>query len=132
MKKIIFLFCFFLSAFTAQAIARNELRVFFDSIPSVETDTVSVAMSDTTIDAEIDSTGSLPVVLHITLKPPLRGESFGDWVQRNWVSVVAIALFILELSARFTPSEMDNSLVNLLKRIFDSFFPNRNIKGGTH
>lgn len=50
----------------------------------------------------------------------------------NWGAVVSALLVFIEAIVRITPTEKDNSIVNFIKWIFDSLFPNKALAGGAH
>jgi len=55
-----------------------------------------------------------------------------DIITENLWEIISVALVIFELVVRLTPSEKDNSIYNLIKRIVDTLIPNRKNTGGKH
>lgn len=60
------------------------------------------------------------------------GGGFWAWVRSNWTGLVFALFTLAEAIVRLTPSEKDDSLVNLLKRWIDKLLPNRAVGGGAH
>lgn len=63
---------------------------------------------------------------------PQENGGFWAWAKSNWVGLVLALFTIAEAVVRLTPSEKDDSLINLLKRWVDKFLPNRAVGGGAH
>ena len=55
-------------------------------------------------------------------------NSIGDFLKRNWIAVAAAFLVFLEVVVRLTPTEKDNSILNMIKAAFDAIFPNKATK----
>jgi hypothetical protein len=49
----------------------------------------------------------------------------------NWLALLFGFLGFVEVIIRLTPTETDNSIFNILKRLLDAWFPNVNRAGGT-
>lgn len=47
-----------------------------------------------------------------------------DFIQNNWVPLLWGLIALVELIVRLTPSERDNSIFNIIKRIIDLLIPN--------
>lgn len=55
-----------------------------------------------------------------------------NFIQEHWPALVVLLLAFIEGLLRLTPSEADNSIFNLLKRIIDALLPNRRAAGGLY
>lgn len=82
------------------------------------------------VSAETDST--LPVVVQVTFAPPVVGEGLWSWLRRNWWAFLIFGLGVWEIFARVTPTEVDNTVLAVIKRILDLFATNKKIGGGAH
>ncbi len=82
--------------------------------------------------AAYDSTDTPPVVVQVTFAPPIVGEGVWSWMSRNWWAFLVFGLAVWELFARVTPTEVDNTVLAVLRRILDLFITNKSLKGGTH
>lgn len=65
---------------------------------------------------------------------PPDASNTGLWalIKKNWGSVVAALLGVVEVIVRLTPTEKDNSVFNFLKFILDKIIPNQRKEGGAH
>jgi hypothetical protein len=68
---------------------------------------------------------SAPIVTAYAQAP-----SVGDWLKDNWVVLLFAFLGFVEAVIRLTPTEVDNSIFNILKRLIDAWFPNHKANGG--
>lgn len=55
-----------------------------------------------------------------------------DIITENIYEIIGVALIAFELIVRLTPTEKDNSIYNLVKRIVDALIPNKKNGGGKH
>jgi hypothetical protein len=53
------------------------------------------------------------------------------FLQDNWLALLFGFLGFVEVIIRLTPTETDNSIFNIIKRLLDAWFPNVNRSGGT-
>jgi len=53
-------------------------------------------------------------------------------ITSNLWEIIGVAMIVFELIVRLTPSEKDNSIYNMIKRILDTIIPNNKAKGGKH
>jgi hypothetical protein len=72
------------------------------------------------------------IELKVVFSNPQVGQNLWTWAKSNWVSFVAILLFIIQVATNLTPSDKDNSIFLVFKRIFEYFVPNVKTGGGTH
>jgi hypothetical protein len=79
--------------------------------------------------AEADST--LPVVVQISFTQPTQGQSVWSWLSGNWWAFLLLGLGIWELFARVTPTEVDNTILAIIKRVLDLLIPNKKTGGNT-
>ena len=77
----------------------------------------------TVLKAQLDTTDTSTAVATST---------FWDIVKNNWGALLMSFLALCEIYIRATPSESDNSIFNLLKRIVDALIPNKSTYGGVH
>ena len=70
------------------------------------------------------------IELNLTLTAPKPNGNFGDWLSASMWSIVAFLFFGLDLLFQFTPSEVDNSILNRLWRLYNLLMPNRRQGGG--
>jgi len=61
------------------------------------------------------------------IEPVGEGNFFSD----NWIALVLGLLAFIDLVARLTPTEKDNSIVNFLMTLFNSLIPNFKKSGGS-
>jgi hypothetical protein len=73
-----------------------------------------------------------PIVVEVSFALPLQGEGAWAWLVRNWWVFLGLGLTIWEIFARSTPTEIDNTILAVLRRVLDLFLPNRKIGGGVH
>lgn len=50
----------------------------------------------------------------------------------HWVALLVGLLAFIEVIVRCTPTEKDNTIFAIIKRIIDLFIPNRKKSGGSH
>ena len=55
----------------------------------------------------------------------------GNFFSDNWIALVLGLLAFIDLVARLTPTEKDNSIVNFLMTLFNSLIPNFKKGGGS-
>jgi len=55
-----------------------------------------------------------------------------EFFTENWGKILAGIIGLAEIIVRLTPSDQDNSILNLIKRIIDAIIPNFRIRGGKH
>lgn len=58
-----------------------------------------------------------------------------QWVIDNWVNIIAIVVALvplLDIVVRLTPTKKDDTLLGLVKKFLDTFFPNKKTGGGQH
>ena len=55
-----------------------------------------------------------------------------DFIIENWVVLLTSAVAIAEIIVRLTPSEKDNSIVSIIKKIVDALILNKKRGGGFH
>ena len=55
-----------------------------------------------------------------------------EFVTENLVEIISGALVIAGVIVRLTPTEKDNSVFNLVKKILDTIVPNFDKKGNKH
>lgn len=53
----------------------------------------------------------------------------GEFLRQNWLALLLGFLAFVEVIVRLTPTETDNSIFNILKRLLDAWFPNVNKQG---
>jgi len=53
-----------------------------------------------------------------------------QFIKENWVVLLAALLAFIEVIVRLTPTEKDNTIFAIVKRIIDLFIPNRKKSGG--
>lgn len=70
------------------------------------------------------------IELSVKFTKPNPTQNFGEWLGDNMWSMVLLVLFIFDLLFRFTPSEVDNSILNLFWKLYNTVFPNRRQGGG--
>jgi hypothetical protein len=58
-------------------------------------------------------------------------ETSGNFFSDNWGALVMVILGFVDLVARLTPSEKDNSIVNFLMTLFNAIIPNFKKGGGS-
>ncbi|MFY9150854.1 MAG: hypothetical protein WAO52_02480 [Prolixibacteraceae bacterium] len=58
-------------------------------------------------------------------------ESSGNFLLDNWGAILISLLGFVDLIARLTPSEKDNSIVNFLMSLFNTLIPNLKKGGGS-
>lgn len=58
-------------------------------------------------------------------------ESSGNFLLDNWGAILVGLLGFVDLIARLTPSEKDNSIVNFLMSLFNTLIPNLKKGGGS-
>jgi hypothetical protein len=58
-------------------------------------------------------------------------ESASNFISNNWGALLLGVLGFIDLVARLTPSEKDNSIVNFLVTIFNAVIPNLKKGGGS-
>lgn len=105
--------------------------------------------ADTTTSAKIVAPAPTGVLVKPTNTPPFTAPNvpvldvaqdpvptdtggIADFLKKNWGWLVTALLGIFEVIARITPTEKDNTILGLIKRLLDNFFPNRNLRGSTH
>lgn len=64
--------------------------------------------------------------------PEQEGVSIWKFILSNWVALLFALGAFLEAIVRLTPTQKDDSILNFIKSILDSFIPNRRTGGGTH
>ena len=64
--------------------------------------------------------------------PEQEGVSIWKFILSNWVALLFALGAFLEAIVRLTPTQKDDSILNFIKNILDSFIPNRRTGGGTH
>lgn len=64
--------------------------------------------------------------------PVLEATDTKGFLLQHWRSILAALLVFIESILRLTPSEKDNSIFNIIKRILDYFLPNKDPTGGVH
>ena len=55
-----------------------------------------------------------------------------DFIKNNWVFIITSLIGIAEIIVRLTPTKKDNSIVNIIKQIFDVIIKNKKAAGGYH
>lgn len=58
-----------------------------------------------------------------------------EWVINNWAEILAILVALvplLDIVVRLTPTKKDDTLLGYVKKILDTFFPNKKSGGGVH
>ena len=58
-------------------------------------------------------------------------ETAGNFISDNWGALLMGILGFVDLVARLTPSEKDNSIVNFLMTLFNAIIPNFKKGGGS-
>lgn len=53
-----------------------------------------------------------------------------EFIKQNWVTILFALLAFAEVITRLTPTEKDNTVLAIVKRIINLFIPNRKRKGG--
>ena len=61
---------------------------------------------------------------------PESGPGLGGFIRDNWIVLLLGFLAFVEVIIRLTPTETDNSIFNILKRLLDAWFPNVKKEGG--
>ena len=72
------------------------------------------------------------ILVNVVFTSPQVGTNIGSWFKDNWVSWVAILMVVIQAVVNLTPTGADNSIFLLLKKLFDSVFPNRKTNGDVH
>ncbi len=70
-------------------------------------------------------------VLEVSEQPGIEQETSGNFFLDNWGSLLIGMLGFIDLIARLTPSEKDNSIVNFLMSLFNTLIPNLKKGGGS-
>lgn len=70
-----------------------------------------------------------PVSVETTVAAPTE-EPSGNFFVRNWEALFLGLLGFYDVIARLTPSTKDNSIVNLLTRLYNAIIPNFKKGGG--
>ena len=55
-----------------------------------------------------------------------------DFIINNWEILLVSLIGIAEIIVRITPSDKDNSVVNIIKKIIDAIVVNNKKSGGVH
>ena len=55
-----------------------------------------------------------------------------EFISENWIVLLTSLIGVAEVIVRLTPSEKDNSILNLIKRLIDVIIPNFHSGGGKH
>ena len=55
-----------------------------------------------------------------------------EFISENWIVLLASLIGVVEVIVRLTPSDKDNSILNLIKRLIDAIVPNFRSGGGRH
>lgn len=55
-----------------------------------------------------------------------------EFITEHWVTIFAGIIGLAEIIVRLTPSDRDNSILNLIKRLIDAICPNFRTGGGKH
>lgn len=87
----------------------------------------------------VDSQSTAPAVLAqeeggVQVKPEqtnVKQESANNFFSDNWGALLLGLLGFIDLIARLTPSEKDNSIVNFLMTLFNAIIPNFKKGGGS-
>ena len=53
-----------------------------------------------------------------------------QFIQEHWVALLLALLAFIEVIVRLTPTEKDNTIFAIVKRIINLFIPNRKKAGG--
>lgn len=59
-------------------------------------------------------------------------KTFWDGIKDNIGALIFAFLALLEIIFRATPTQSDNSILNLIKKILDTLIPNKDADGGVH
>jgi hypothetical protein len=129
-----FALCFVLNSCT-QAVAQDSVVTPIDvKVTSPESDAVLLQQVENQTLGKVklplrlqvppSATGGT-IDLNVTFTNPQVGTSIGSWLKDNWISFVAILMVVIQAIVNLTPTATDNSIFLLLKRLFDSIFPNR-------
>ena len=70
--------------------------------------------------------------LKVVFTSPKSGMGFANWLSENKMAFLAVLIFGISIVVNLTPTDKDNSIFLILKRIFDTFIPNRALNGTTH
>ena len=71
------------------------------------------------------------IALSVTVSTREQGQSIGNWAAFNWIGLVTILLFGLQVIVNLTPTEKDDNVFNLFKRIVNAIIPSNKRGGGT-
>lgn len=72
-----------------------------------------------------------PTQFYQTVDPePTGSGGILGFLQDNWLALLFGFLGFVEVVIRLTPTETDNSIFNIIKRLLDAWFPNVNKAGG--
>lgn len=71
------------------------------------------------------------IALSVTVSTREQGQSLFSWAAFNWVGLVTILLFILQIVVNLTPTDKDDNVFNLFKRLANAIIPSNKRGGGT-
>ncbi|MBL7779934.1 MAG: hypothetical protein JNM22_01870 [Saprospiraceae bacterium] len=98
----------------------------------VETSVVPVQYAQVAQVAEIAQADTADIPDTNEPVPDQEGANVWGFIKANWVGLLFALGTFLEAIVRLTPTQRDDSILNFLKNILDSFIPNRRTGGGTH
>ncbi len=88
-----------------------------------------IAGSQSTVPlASVQQEGGIP---EVSEQPGIEQEASGNFLLDNWGALLIGLLGFIDLIARLTPSEKDNSIVNFLMSLFNTIVPNLKKGGGS-
>ena len=92
-----------------------------------QTAPVAMAQEDGGVTSTNSDTEDPNTTVGELVEPVGEGNFFSD----NWIALVLGLLAFIDLVARLTPTEKDNSIVNFLMTLFNSLIPNFKKGGGS-
>lgn len=104
-----------------------EIRDFSESADAQPAAQAPVAYSQT---------GEAPTIAETQDQTPAPApeESGGvwAWIKENWAALILPLFALLEAIVRLTPTNVDNSILNFIKSLFDWILPNKAAKSGEY